>query len=466
MRGDGRAEGMEKTHTMRNISLDLIPDPFLILRADGAIHDLNEGFSRLVGFSKEELTGRDFREIGMLKTLEEKIARVALGTTEDFERLLHQGRHYEIFILPFESADKRLLVRILFKDVSNFVRLENELLRRNRELVIINTLSNTFISSDNLDGVLEELMEKVLLVTDFHIGWLLIREGQSFKLKTSRGLSKEFQKNIGEGALEDACRDMFQGREPLHLMEPAALSGLPLFRDEGISYLIGIPLYWDKGLAGIFFLAGRLVRDFDFDFAALLSLVGSHVSHIIGKINLFHETERLAITDALTGLFNSRHFYNCLDVEIARTNRYGGSFSIILLDIDNFKKLNDTYGHQAGDTVLQGLAGIMKSLSRETDIVVRYGGEEFIIVLPNTTEEETVFLAHRLKNVVQETVFPIGTADGVSVTLSGGIASYPQNAGEARSLLSAADNALYASKSAGKNTILCFQGRFDEKGVR
>jgi diguanylate cyclase (GGDEF)-like protein len=175
------------------------------------------------------------------------------------------------------------------------------------------------------------------------------------------------------------------------------------------------------------------------------------------KIRLFQETRRLAITDSLTGLYNSRYFYKHLDIEVARTKRYGNSLSLILFDIDDFKMLNDTYGHQEGDEVLQGLARSLTSVSRETDIVVRYGGAEFIIILPNTAREEATALARRILHAVQETKIRVGPSAEVSVTLSGGIATFPQNASSAKALLSAADNALYAAKAAGKNTVICFQ---------
>jgi diguanylate cyclase (GGDEF)-like protein len=199
-------------------------------------------------------------------------------------------------------------------------------------------------------------------------------------------------------------------------------------------------------------------RDVDFELASIMALVGNHVTHIVGKIKLFLETKRLSVTDALTGLYNTRYFYRSLDLEIARTNRYNNPFSLILFDIDNFKQLNDTYGHQAGDEVLQELAHILKSISRETDTVVRYGGEEFIIILPNTPEEETIFLANRIRNIIQEHNFHVSNLEKGNITLSGGIASYPKDAGNAKSLLNAADIALYAAKAAGRNIVLCYEG--------
>ena len=138
--------------------------------------------------------------------------------------------------------------------------------------------------------------------------------------------------------------------------------------------------------------------------------------------------------------------------------------AVILFDIDNFKKLNDT--HQAGDDVLHELAAILRKVSRETDIVVRYGGEEFIIILPNTSEADAIHLADRTRNVVAGNLFLARREGESNITLSGGIASYPQNATDARSsLLNAADSSMYRAKSAGKNGVLCYKGRMDGKDI-
>jgi two-component system cell cycle response regulator len=238
-------------------------------------------------------------------------------------------------------------------------------------------------------------------------------------------------------------------------------------RREGISFLAAVPLPTDKEVIGFLLLASRGGKDkrFDFDFISLLQLLGNHVSMIIDKIRLFQETQRMSITDGLTGLYNTRYLYKQLDLEIARSNRYEYTFSVILFDIDNFKKLNDTYGHQAGDDVLYELACILREVSRETDIVVRYGGEEFIVILPNTYEADALNLADRTRTAVERHVFLPDRAGGTQVTLSGGIASYPQNAIDARSLLNAADSALYHAKSSGKNIVLCFKGRIDGKNI-
>ncbi len=450
------------------LSLDLFPDPCVILRSDGTILDVSASCALLTGAAREDLAGKNYDEFEPLGMLGAKIGDAVRNDAEDFDLITHGGKHFEVFILPFRAIDGQVLVRVLFKDISNFVTLEKELLKRNRELIIINTLSSAFISSDNMDLVIENLLKKVLLVTDFGIGWLVFREEQAFRLKTSRGISPECRKGIEDGMIDGLCADIVQLDEPAHIVESSAISKIELLLREGIAFLVAVPLVYDKDTIGILFLASRSKRDSlaDSDFAALLSLVGSHVSLIIDKIKLFQETKRLSITDGLTGLFNSRYFYRQLDLEIARTNRYGSSFSLILFDIDNFKQLNDTCGHQAGDDVLHDLAGILKSVSRETDVVVRYGGEEFIIVLPNTPEQDTIHLADRIRSSVENNVFLPDHAGGVHVTLSGGIASYPLNAADAKSLLNAADTALYSAKTTGKNRIVCFKGKINAKDIQ
>jgi diguanylate cyclase (GGDEF)-like protein len=450
------------------LSLDLIPDPCVVIRNDGTIFDINTSCAGLIGADRKELAGKNYHDYEPLAMFDEKISGAVRNNTEDFDLIHFGAKHFQIFILPFIALDGTKLVRVLLKDVSNFVTLEKELLKRNRELIIINTLSGAFISSENMDLVIEDLLRKVLLVTDYSSGWLLFREERSFKLKSSKGISPECRKGIEEGLLEPLCNDVIKINEPFHHMESAAVSRIELLHNEGISFLTAVPLIYGKDPIGLLFLASRRSRrqNIDFDFASLLSLVGSHVSVIIDKIRLFEETKRLSITDGLTSLYNSRYFYRQLELEIARTNRYGGTFSLILFDIDNFKQLNDTYGHQAGDDVLHELAGILKSASRETDIVVRYGGEEFIIILPNTPVEDTIHLADRIRALVENNIFLPLHGHGLHITLSGGIAAYPVAASDAKSLLNAADTALYSAKSAGKNRIVCFRGKSHAKNFQ
>ena len=163
--------------------------------------------------------------------------------------------------------------------------------------------------------------------------------------------------------------------------------------------------------------------------------------------------EELATTDVLTGLWNRRHLMDALDVEIRRTYRYREPLTLAILDLDHFKGINDTYGHVVGDRVLAGVARVMKAAVRETDVLARFGGEEFVILMPKTPIDEAVRVADRVRCAVAEAVF----ADGghtIPVTASLGVTGMTGCAvATPESLLHAADQSLYAAKAAGRNCV-------------
>jgi diguanylate cyclase (GGDEF)-like protein len=167
---------------------------------------------------------------------------------------------------------------------------------------------------------------------------------------------------------------------------------------------------------------------------------------------ILSKLENLAITDGLTKLYNLRHFYNQLEIEIDRSNRYGHPLALLLLDIDNFKMYNDTYGHLEGDKVLVRLGQIIKSCLRTMDCAYRYGGEEFTIILPETTGKEAKNVAHRIKTSVEiESFFP-ESEDIVNITISIGVTEYSRKE-PLTTVIKRADRAMYNSKAKGRNAI-------------
>jgi len=169
---------------------------------------------------------------------------------------------------------------------------------------------------------------------------------------------------------------------------------------------------------------------------------------------LMNRYENLATTDGLTGLLNHRHAQEVLRRELGRAVRYGHSLSILMLDVDGFKQFNDTYGHPQGDTVLQSIAHILRAGVRSTDYIGRYGGEEFLIILPETTRADACVLAERIRAAVEAKRFPTGDGGQIRKTVSIGVAAYPEDAIDAGTLVQHADSALYRAKRSGKNRVL------------
>jgi len=168
---------------------------------------------------------------------------------------------------------------------------------------------------------------------------------------------------------------------------------------------------------------------------------------------VFQDLTQQAMTDALTGLYNPRFFWDALARAITAAKRKGVPFCVILLDIDRFKRVNDTWGHDAGDTVLKEVADVLEKSVRGSDIAVRYGGEEFVVLLPETSIESAAARAEDLRRQLERR--EIACSPGpVCITASFGVAEYGRGAEDSAALMKAADAALYAAKAAGRNRVV------------
>ena len=182
--------------------------------------------------------------------------------------------------------------------------------------------------------------------------------------------------------------------------------------------------------------------------------LGSQAAIALENVRLHRLVARQASTDGLTELANRREFEDSLANEISRAERFGHSLALILADLDNFKQVNDRFGHQAGDEVLKAFADILRDTVRDIDVAARYGGEEFAILLPQTDLAGAEQLAERLRRSVAGRPFRTAGGGDVPVTSSFGVSAFPE-AGTAGSLFAAADEALYRAKRAGKNCVIC-----------
>ncbi len=181
----------------------------------------------------------------------------------------------------------------------------------------------------------------------------------------------------------------------------------------------------------------------------------------LGKVMKYkHNLKTIAITDELTGLYNRKYLHSRLDAEISRAKRYGTSLSCVLIDIDFFKTVNDMYGYDWGDVLLKKIAQMLEALIRKEDILTRYGDEEFILVLPNTTEDQAFVFAERFRRDIERMEFiPASEEERHPITISGGISAYPflENVEEnSNTIIRYAEHALYSAKKRGKNQIVQF----------
>ncbi len=187
----------------------------------------------------------------------------------------------------------------------------------------------------------------------------------------------------------------------------------------------------------------------------LVRVLVEHLAILLENMRLYRQTMDLAVRDGLTGLLNHRRLHERMKEELSRSLRYHHPMALLMIDVDYFKRYNDTYGHQQGDELLRILAETLQYNVRQTDIVGRYGGEEFAIILPETDKQSAVVLAQRLCDTVARTPFP-GVPGGppTRCTISVGVASYPEDGLTVSELVAAADSALYRAKRYGKNRVV------------
>jgi diguanylate cyclase (GGDEF)-like protein len=185
----------------------------------------------------------------------------------------------------------------------------------------------------------------------------------------------------------------------------------------------------------------------------IIAFALSYLAKYIIKSRDFEYQYKLATIDGLTELYNHRYFQDTLRNQIEIAKRYNQTFSLIIIDIDFFKKFNDTYGHQAGDAVLRQVAQTLKKNSRSTDYVCRYGGEEMSIILPNTNAQDALFNANRIRQAIESKTFHLNATTTGNVTISVGVATFPDNAGTPQDLIEHADKGLYYAKEHGRNQV-------------
>jgi diguanylate cyclase (GGDEF)-like protein len=216
---------------------------------------------------------------------------------------------------------------------------------------------------------------------------------------------------------------------------------------------LSVSLGTGSGHVGSLLIYPHLERPFNEDEGRLAHWLAAQASIALENARLHRAVEQQAITDDLTGLANRRRFSESLGLEVSRAERFGGTLALVLADLDDFKRVNDLYGHQVGDEVLRRFADLMRESVREFDLAVRHGGEEFAVLVPETDLDGGARLAERLAEALREARFVSRGGEEFNVTSSFGVAAFPGSA-SAEELMLTADRALYTAKKEGKNRVI------------
>ncbi len=332
-----------------------------------------------------------------------------------------------VLLVPFLS-------RVLSRGLDKYI---DEIMRQNTELsllyVMIERLSKT-IDQEELKLIVIDIFKEAFEADEIDL--VFPKDTKDYRAVTWSRTDNEIQrKKVSEG-------------EALHAAIAGWMSGE--FKQEEISddgREIFMPIA--KGDTPLALIVIRKTEAFKPDRVGLIKIMRGHVAVALENAHLYY----IAITDELTRLYTQRHFRTSIEKKFSEFQKYGEKFTLLMLDIDDFKKINDTYGHVAGDTILRELAEIIQYSIRDNDLAFRYGGEEFAALLASTAMKGGKHVAERIRANIEAAVFEQGKHD-IKVTISIGVSVCPDTAETVRDLILTADKLLYQAKKAGKNRVV------------
>jgi diguanylate cyclase (GGDEF)-like protein len=358
----------------------------------------------------------------------------------------------------YGSADHRLAIFIVVLwlvaiSTSTLSAInERELRRRRGDLEALTSLAEQIERTDDSSSVARTLLDAAVTTYDFPRGVVLASAEGHLPVLASYGLDEDVARRPGRPGASLVVSQAHEQKSTVLVRgidveaDPWIARLLP-----GATNLVVVPLSAEGRSLGALIVehtGGRIQRRV----VTGLERSASYAALALRNAWLLEQVQRLAATDGLTKIANRRTFEATLEREVARATRSAEHVSLVMVDIDHFKSLNDTHGHQAGDEVLRNVAAALSCECRDFDTPARYGGEEFAIILPGCGPQEAADIAERLRRAVS--VAPAV----VPITASAGVATYPSHAGDADTLVRAADEALYRSKHGGRNQTSMSEG--------
>ena len=365
--------------------------------------------------------------------------------------------------VPVKSQDEiGSLAKSFNKMASSLKTSVNNLKEYSTELAVLNSISSAATRSIDLEKVLSDILTHLSRLETLKIDkraliFLADEKKAQLNLAAYQGVSDEFIEResvvaYGDGLCGISAQTGIIVTSADCRADKRHTRTCESLTDHG--HII-LPLKVKAKLVGVLCLFTLPLLKLSDREIKLYETIADIISVAIENARIHKTTVEKARTDGLTGLYNHTEFQHILEHEVQRARRYEKEFSLIMLDIDFFKKFNDTYGHQAGDDILKTVGQKIKSQVRGVDVPARYGGEEFCVILPETPLQYGIQVAERLRRAISDSVFEVGGYN-VRVTVSIGVASFPLHAETAADLVKKADQALYFAKDSGRNRVCEF----------
>lgn len=436
--------------------LETAREGFWDIRLDGTILEINKSLCNLLGYKIDELLGKSIFSLVDSegeKIFEQALDRRKMGMSDNYEITLEHKNGSSVYVIVSATPNTDSSIKIegeyaFVTDITDFKFTHN----------MLHTIAA--FSNDITRSLAEKEAYEIL-----ELYLLSIRKGED-RINAVYFVNVDIDNhhaeeviNYNDSGLEEISK--FPGLDKcIAYMHGGTFLSNDLSKDlhcpferfgakSGSYYCIPIKIGGSE--AGILHLYSKCGNFFTEEVKKTIDSIKAVFAPVISNIRLLEINKRLALTDSLTGLFNRRYFEIFMDKHLAIASRNDQFLSLIMFDIDNFKSLNDAHGHDAGDLILRNISKTLNENIRSSDIGVRYGGEEFAVILPSTDKMSAFDVAEKIRDTIEKTPIYITRGKKVFITASFGIATYGLDATSIDNLVSKADSALYAAKKSGKN---------------
>lgn len=337
--------------------------------------------------------------------------------------------------------------------IEKIEQMNKELDQRIAKLSAIQEIGQIITSTLDLEKLLNLLVEHIQRLIDCHTCCIMLlnEQTQELVIKVMRSFENGPIRNLRFKIGEGVAGWVLKYKKPLNIGD-VRKDARYIYPLERIKSILSVPLVYKEKPYGVFNLNSMRPNAFTEEDQKVLSILSVYAAQAIENARLFEEMKRLSITDGLTKLYNYSHFLEHLESEIRRAERYNLSFSLIMMDLDNFKRVNDLYGHIFGNEVLKKISKILMENIRRSSFIARYGGEEFCLILVEAQKKEAKEVGERIRRLIEKEKREL-----FGITVSMGISCYPEDARTSTELLEIADKALYMAKREGGNCIYAFE---------
>jgi diguanylate cyclase (GGDEF)-like protein/PAS domain S-box-containing protein len=449
--------------------LSMAPDAIISIDNYQRIINFNRGAEQIFGYEAKEVLGQPLQFLFSEDSQHQKdiLRRIHFAATDALKSMPPQTdptlywRRNNGSLFPGEVTLSRLklggrMIRtLMLRDVTHRLRIEQETRKKTQILATMYATTLTLMDRMHVSDSLETILRRAGQLLETEDGYVALRSSDGNGMEIRIGVG-EFANSIGYPVQKGVglSGTVWESGELLHIKDYTLWEHRAAPPVEGIRATIGIPLLAEHEVVGILALAHfDPTHHFDEEDVELLNLSAPLASIALYNAQLFAEVERLAKTDDLTGLLNRRAFFERAAVAFRQARQSKQPLAAIMVDIDHFKRVNDTFGHTQGDEVLRWIGRECQKLLRSPDVLARYGGEEFALLLPNTTQEAAQRLAEQIRTHIA--YHPIEMdRQSLRISLSLGVAAISTDMKDVNDLLNLADSRLYGAKAQGRNQVV------------